>query len=45
MLRDRTVSDRDLAVCCCKSQYMYEYIIETETPLSKLKIFPNCKET
>ena len=28
-----------------KSQYMYEYIIETETPLSELKIFPNCKET
>ena len=24
---------------------MYEYIIETETPLSELKTFPNCKET
>ena len=34
-----------LAVCCFKSQYMYEYIIETETPLSELKTFPNCKET
>ena len=30
-----------LAVC----QYMYEYIIETETPLSELKTFPNCKIT
>ena len=34
-----------LAVCCYKCQYMYEYIIETETPLSELKTFPNCKET
>ena len=33
------------AVCCSKSQYMYEYIIETETPLSELKTFLNCKET
>ena len=32
-----------LAVCCCKSHYMY--ITETETPLSELKTFPNCKET
>ena len=24
---------------------MYEYIIETETPLSELETFPNCKET
>ena len=24
---------------------MYEYIIETETPLCELKTFPNCKET
>ena len=46
MLRDRTVSDIFLlAVCCCKSQYMYEYIIESKTPLSELKTFPNCKET
>ena len=47
MLRDRTVSDRVslLAVCCSKSQFMYEYIIETETPLSELKTFPNYKET
>ena len=34
-----------LAVCFFKSQYMYEYIIETETPLSELKIVPNCKGT
>ena len=34
-----------LAVCSCKSQYMYEYIIETESLLSELKTFPNCKET
>ena len=34
-----------LAVCCYKSQHMYEYIIETETPLSELETFPNCKET
>ena len=34
-----------LAVCCYISQYMYEYIIETETPLSELETFPNCKET
>ena len=48
MLTDRTASDRDfflLAVCCFKSQYMYEYTIETETPLSELKTFLNCKET
>ena len=38
MLTDRTASD--LAVSCFKSQYMYEYIIETETPLSELKAFP-----
>ena len=36
---------RHSAVCCYKSQYMYGYIIETDTPLSELKIFPNCKET
>ena len=29
-----------LAVCFFKSQYMCEYIIETETPLSELKTFP-----
>ena len=34
-----------LAVCFFKSQYMYEYIIETETPLSELQTFPNCKGT
>ena len=34
-----------LAVCFFKSQYMYEYIIETETPLSELKTFPYCKGT
>ena len=34
-----------LAICCYKSQYMYEYIIKTETPLSELKISPNCKDT
>ena len=45
MLKDRTLSDFLLAVCCYKSQYMYEYIIETETPLSELKISPNYKET
>ena len=44
MLRDRTLSDRTLAVCCCKSQYMYKYIIETETPLSELKIFLTTKK-
>ena len=33
-----------LAVCCSKSQYMYEYIIQTEAPLSELKTFPNCKK-
>ena len=33
------------ALCCCKSQYVYEYIIETETPLSELETFPSCKET
>ena len=32
-------------VCVFKSQYMYEYITETETPLSELKTFPNCKGT
>ena len=26
------------------SQYVYEYIIETETPLSEPKTFPNCKK-
>ena len=25
--------------------YVYEYIIESETPLSELETFPNCKET
>ena len=45
MLKDRTLSDFLLAVCCYKSPYMYEYIIETETPLSELKISPNYKET
>ena len=47
MLRDGTVSGRDFLspVCGRKSQYMYEYIIETETLLSELKTFPNCKET
>ena len=34
-----------LAVCFFKSQYMYEYMIETETPLSELKTFLNCKGT
>ena len=34
-----------LAVCSCKSQYMYEYITETGTPLSELKTFLLCKET
>ena len=34
-----------LAVPFFKSQYMYEYIIETETPLSELKTYPNCKGT
>ena len=34
-----------LAVCFFKSQHMCEYIIETETPLSELKTFPNCKGT
>ena len=34
-----------LAVCFVKNQYMYEYIIETETPLSELKTFSNCKGT
>ena len=34
-----------LTVCCCNSQYVYEYIIETESPLSELKTLPNCKET
>ena len=32
-------------ICCCKSQYMYEYIIETEASLSELKTLFNCKET
>ena len=41
MLKDRTVS---LAVCCCKSQYMYKNIIETETPLSELKTFITAKK-
>ena len=41
MLTDRTAS----AVCRFESQYTYEYILETETPLSELKTFPNCKET
>ena len=45
MLRDRPVPDFLLAVCCCKRQYMYEYIIETETPLPELKTFPNFEET
>ena len=34
-----------LGVCCYKSQYMYECIIKTETPLSELETFSNCKET
>ena len=28
-----------------KQEGMYEYIIETEIPLSELKTFPNCKGT
>ena len=32
-----------LGVCFFKSQYMYEYIIEIETPLSELKTFLTCK--
>ena len=28
-----------------QKKYMYEYIIETEIPLSELKTFPNCKGT
>ena len=27
------------------AMYVYEYIIESETPLSELETFPNCKET
>ena len=34
-----------LAVCCYKSQYMYEYSLETESPLSVLETSTNCKET
>ena len=27
------------------AMYVYEYIIESETPLSELETLPNCKET
>ena len=27
------------------AMYVYEYIIESETPLSELETFSNCKET
>ena len=33
-----------LAVCLCKTQYMYEYIYKPKLPLSELKLFPDYKK-